>query len=86
MKKFNFFSEEFLNECDTELGRMLNLIEGQKFTFHPAAMTDEELQLQKIFANRLLTILYHGNRIDQKEWINSLYVIEVLGPQKNANK
>lgn len=86
MKKFDFFSEEFLNECDKELGRQIELIEGQKFTFHPAVMTDEEIQLQKIFANRLLTILYHGNRIEQKEWLNGLYVIEVIGPIKNANK
>lgn len=86
MKKFNFFSEEFLNECDAELGRMIDLIEAQKFTFHPSAMNDEELQLQKIFANRILTVLYHGNRISQKDWISGLYVIDTLGTQKNAIK
>lgn len=75
MKKFNFFSEEFLNECDAELGRMICLIESQKHTFHPSAMNNEELQLQKLFANRLLTILYHGGRIEMQQWLNGLYVL-----------
>lgn len=75
MKKFNFFSEEFLNECETELIRMIELIESQKFTIHPSAMNNEEIQLQKLFANRLLTILYHGKRINHKEWMEGLYVL-----------
>lgn len=86
MKKFIFFSEEFLDECDRELGRMIYLIGGQKFTYHPLAMNDEEMKLQKIFANRLLTLLYHGDRIDQKEWLSGLYVIETITTEKNANE
>lgn len=86
MKKTEFFTERFLNECDIELLRMMQLIEAQKHTIHPSAMNDEELKVQKIFANRLLTILYHGKAISQKDWLEHLYIIDTLDLDKPTNK
>ena len=86
MKKLEFFTPQFLSQVDTELGRLVAVIEAQQYMIHPSALNDEELKVMKIFANRLLTILYHGHRITQKEWLSMLYLVNVTEVSEAPSK
>ena len=75
MKKHNFFSESFLNECERELNKLYRDIELPEQALTPINFNDQEKEVAKLFYNRLLWLLYNGGRITKETYIKECYVL-----------
>ena len=75
MKKSNFLSKEFLDECNRELFIQKRIVVGHSPFAHPAEVSDSEREVAKIFCNRLLFLLYQGGRISQVTFIEKSYMV-----------
>lgn len=75
MKKFNFFSNRFLDEVQTERAELMRQIQTPEFALTPVNFSDEEKQVAMLYANRLTWLLYQGGRITQKDFANDMYVL-----------
>lgn len=75
MKKFNFFSNRFLDEVQTERAELMRQIQLPEYALTPVNFTHEEKQVAMLYANRLTWLLYQGGRITKKEFLNDCYVL-----------
>lgn len=75
MKKHNFFTESFLNECERELNKLYRDIEIPEQALTPINFNDQEREVAKLFHNRLLWILYNGGRISRETYIFESYIL-----------
>lgn len=83
MKKTNFFSDSFLDECQKELTKLYRDIELPEYSLTPVNFNDQEKEVAKLFYNRLLWMLYNGGRISKDTYIKECYVLshEVVSKQ-----
>lgn len=75
MKKHNFFSDSFLDECQKELNKLYRDIEIPEQALTPINFNDQEREVAKLFYNRLLWLLYNGGRISKDTYIKECYVL-----------
>lgn len=75
MKKHNFFSDSFLDECQKELNKLYRDIEIPEQALTPINFNDQEKEVAKLFYNRLLWLLYNGGRITKDTYINECYIL-----------
>lgn len=75
MKKHNFFSDTFLDECQKELDKLYKDIEMPEQSLTPVNFNDQEKEVAMLFYNRLLWILYNGGRISMDTYIKECYII-----------
>ena len=75
MKKNNFFSDSFLDECQKELTKLYRDIELPEHSLTPVNFNDQEKEVAKLFYNRLLWLLYNGGRITKDTYIKEAYIL-----------
>ena len=76
MKKLNFFTKEFLDECERQLEELQRQIELPEHALTPVNFSDEEKIIAKKFHNRVLYLLFQGGRICSAEYFFHFYFIE----------
>ena len=86
MKKFNFFSNRFLDEVQTERAELMRQIQLPEQALTPVNFTEEEKQVAMLYANRLTWLLYQGGRISKKDFLNETYVLWHHTEALNASK
>lgn len=75
MRKKDFFSETFLNECEKQLRILeVEINSGSAFA-HPADLSEEEKEVRAHFYNRILHMLYVGGRISMDTYCKESYII-----------
>lgn len=74
MKRFKFFTEDFLDEVQKQRAELFRQIEMPEQAFTPVDWTQAEKEVAKLFANRLTWLLYQGGRIDKTEYIFDSYI------------
>lgn len=75
MKKTDFFSDTFLNECERELNKLYRDIELPEQSLTPINFNDQEREVAKLFYNRILWLLYNGGRITKDTYIKECYIL-----------
>lgn len=75
MKKSNFFTETFLNECENQLVVLYQIIFEVEPFAHPIERTPVDKELAKLFYNRLLFLLWKGNRITKETFIKESFIV-----------
>lgn len=75
MKKHDFFSDTFLDECQKELNKLYRDIEIPEQSLTPINFNDQEREVAKLFYNRLLWLLYNGGRISKDTYIKECYIL-----------
>lgn len=76
MKKHNFFSDSFLDECQKELTKLYRDIELPEYSLTPVNFNDQEKEVAKLFYNRLLWLLYNGGRISIDTYQKESYILD----------
>lgn len=75
MEKDKFFTEAFLNECENELVNQFRQIHSIEPFAHPLAKNEQERELSKLFYNRILFLLWKGNRITKETFIKESFIV-----------
>lgn len=75
MKKFQFFTDDFLTEVQAQRAELFRQIELPEQALTPVNFSHEEKQVAMLYANRLTWLLYQGGRIKKDDFINDSYIL-----------
>ena len=75
MKKFNFFTPDFLDEVQKQRAELFRQIELPEQALTPVNFSHEEKQVAMLYANRLSWLLFQGGRIDKETFIKDSYIL-----------
>ena len=76
MKRHNFFTKDFLDACQRQREELHRQIELPEYALTPINFSEEEKIIAKKFHNRILYLLYQGDRICSAEYFFNFYFIE----------
>ena len=76
MKRHNFFTKDFLDACERQREELQRQIELPEYALTPINFSDEEEKMAKKFHNRILYLLFQGDRICAAEYFFHFYFIE----------
>ena len=76
MRKHNFFAKDFLDACERQREELQRQIELPEHALKPINFSDEEKIIAKKFHNRILYLLFQGDRICSAEYFFHFYFIE----------
>lgn len=76
MKKFHFFTPDFIDEVQKQRAELFRQIEMPEQAFTPVDWTGVEREVAKLYANRLSWLLYQGGRISRDEFIKDSYILD----------
>lgn len=75
MKTFNFFTQTFLNACESELLKIEFEIDWYAHSKLPNFAKEDKLYLLKQYYNRLAYLLTVGGRWSKEKFIDETYII-----------
>lgn len=76
MRKTNFFTKDFLDSCERQAEELHRQIELPEYALTPIGFSDEEKIIAKKFYNRVLYMLFQGERICSAEYFFRFYIID----------